>query len=155
LLIVIEFTDPGGRKIGQKREKQSSEEIEIKNRGKKNYRKDKKQFDFDMIISGSSKDLVDYDPYPKWHSDNIGSGGSNQSGFVNEQCDRIIEKIRTEKEQNNLNKLYSEFQQIIYDEQPVIFLYVPTNNIIINSNYEIITSVKKPGYFANTVQIKQ
>jgi len=132
--------------------KKAGVEIEILNRGKKNYRKDKRSFNFDLIVAGSSKDIVDYDPYPKWHSDNIGAGSSNQSGFVNNDCDRIIEQIRSEKDKQKLYKLYRGFQKIIYDEQPVIFLYVPTNNIIINKKYSIKTSVKKPGYFANTTQ---
>lgn len=134
--------------------KKAGIEIEIKNRGKKNYRKDKKRFDFDLIVSGVSKALVDYDPYFKWHSDNIGAGGSNLSGFNNEKCDRLIEEIRTEKAQPKKYKYYELFQQLIYYYQPVIFLYVPTNKIISAKNVNILTSVKRPGYFVNTANQK-
>ncbi len=128
--------------------------IEIINKTRKEYRNDRKTFKFDLLLSTVSKDLVDYDPYPKWHSDNITPGKSNLTGFHTDECDRIIEKIISTKNPKEKDDLYKKFQKIIYENQPAIFLYVPTNNIIVNNKYKIVTSVKRPGYFANTVDLK-
>ncbi len=126
--------------------------ISIVTKNKKNYQRDRKNLKFDMIISNIGKDLVDYDPYPRWHSDNIDPGMTNLSGFHTDKCDSIIEKIQQEKNRTTKDSLYKKFQKIIYENQPVIFLYVPTNNIIVNNKYKITTSIKRPGYFANTAK---
>jgi len=128
--------------------------IEIINKTKKEYRKDRRNLNFDLMLSNVGKDLVDYDPYPRWHSDNTGPGKSNLSGFHTEECDAIINKIISSKNPEEKAPLYKRFQEIIYDNQPAIFLYVPTNNIIVNNKYKIVTSIKRPGYFANTVRLK-
>jgi len=128
--------------------------IEIINKTKKEYRKDRRNLNFDLMLSNVGKDLVDYDPYPRWHSDNTGPGKSNLSGFHTEECDSIINKIISSKNPEEKAPLYKRFQEIIYDNQPAIFLYVPTNNIIVNNKYKIVTSIKRPGYFANTVRLK-
>ncbi len=128
--------------------------IEIINKTRKEYRNDRRNFKFDLLLSNISKDLVDYDPYPRWHSDNINPGKSNLTGFHTDECDLIIEKIIRSKNQKEKKDLYKKFQEIIYENQPAIFLYVPTNNIIVNNKYKIVTSIKRPGYFANTVELK-
>jgi peptide/nickel transport system substrate-binding protein len=151
-----------GRSLGkgialmlQENAKKIGIEINIVNKSSKKFRNDKKRGKFDIIPVPSAKDLVDYDPYPKWHSDNINPGSSNISGFQNKTCDSLIEKILIIKDFNAKTKLYKEFQEIIYKEQPVIFLYVPTNNIIVNSKFDLQVSSKRPGYFVNTIKIKK
>ena len=134
--------------------KKAGIKIKIINKTRKEYRNNRKNFNFDLLLSNISKDLVDYDPYPRWHSDNIAPGKSNLTGFHTDECDRIIEKIISTKNPEEKVDLYKKFQQIIYDNQPAIFLYVPTNNIVVNSKYKIVTSIKRPGYFANTVELK-
>lgn len=129
--------------------------IEIINKSSKNLRNSLKRADFDIAPGVSSKDMVDYDPYAKWHSDNAAPGKSNRYGYSNEKCDEIIENIRNTRDLNKRQKYYMEFQKYIYEEQPIIFLYVPTNNIIINNKFKIQPSVKRPGYFANTIELNR
>lgn len=128
-------------------------QIEIVNKTNKELRNNLKKADFDIAPGVSSKDMVDYDPYAKYHSDNSAPGGSNRNGFSNQKCDELIEKIRNTRDNTIRQKYYKEFQELIYNEQPVIFLYVPTNNIIINNKFKIKPSVKRPGYFANTIEL--
>lgn len=134
--------------------KKAGIDIEIINKNKKAYRKISKSFSFDIIFKQIGKDLVDYDPFPRWHSENISSGKSNLSGFHTLKCDSLIKQILKEKDISKKEILYLKFQEIIHEEQPVIFLYVPTNNIIMNKKYKITTSIKRPGYFANSANYK-
>ncbi|MCB0681686.1 MAG: hypothetical protein KDC32_12325, partial [Saprospiraceae bacterium] len=45
------------------------------------------------------------------------------------------------------DQLYREFQQIVYDEQPVIFLMAPQGRILVHKRFDSFTSVVNPGYF--------
>ena len=120
----------------------------------KTFRSKIRKRDFDMIPLIIPETFADIDPYWKWHSDNAGTGGSNISGFSDKECDAIIEKIRYTRDKKKRAEYYKQFQRIIYDRQPVVFLYIPTNNIIVNNKFLLRPSMKRPGYFANTVKMK-
>lgn len=127
--------------------------IEIVTRPNKSFKKALDDLDFDMAPIIGSQDLADIDPYSEWHSDNIQKGGSNVSGFANADCDKIIDQIRTTRDKNKRNALYLDFQKILYEEQPVVFLFIPTNNIIVSKKFTSEASIKRPGYFANTFKL--
>ncbi|MBK7093774.1 MAG: hypothetical protein IPH57_01415 [Saprospiraceae bacterium] len=130
-------------------------EVEVISRNGKAFKQDLDALKFDLAPIVGSQDLADIDPYPEWHSSNTATGGSNVSGFANQQCDKVIEEIRTTHDKALRKKLYLEFQKIIYDEQPVIFLFIPTNNIIVSKKFNVNASVKRPGYFANTFTLRK
>ncbi len=113
-----------------------------------------KKADFDIIAKVYSKDLVDYSPYPKWHSDNAVTGGANTSRFNNKECDKVIEQIISEKDKIKKEELYLRFQEILNREMPTVFLFGTTENMVVNSKFEVLTSSKRPGYFANTATLK-
>jgi len=147
-----------GKNIGlflQDNAKKAGVIIEVISKSNKEFRTVLKNRDFDIVPSVVQEDLADIDPYWDWHSDNVIPGGSNISGYSNNKCDVVIEQIRNIRDIKERQKYYEAFQLIIYDEQPVIFLYVPTNNIIINKKFKAKTSVKRPGYFANTFELEK
>ena len=65
------------------------------------------------------------DPYSIWHSSSIANRGSNYASFRNAESDRLLEQARTEFDSDKRRQLYYRWQEIIYDEQPYTFLYVP------------------------------
>jgi len=79
--------------------------------------------EFDAILMGWSMP-PDPDPYQVWHSSQV-DAGSNYVGFVNEECDKIIEAARVSFDRNERIALYKRFQQILYEEQPYLFLLAP------------------------------
>ena len=89
------------------------------------------------------------DPYQGWHSESDQPGGGNRSGFRNDEADDLIEEIRTTEDASRRNVLYMELQELIYEEQPVIFLYVPVERMIVNTAIEMTPSSRRPGYFEN------
>lgn len=93
-----------------------------------------------------------YDPSPNWHSSSDRPGGSNRSGFRSDELDRIIEKLRTTEDPTEMNTLYKAFQQIIYDEQPAIFLFTPQERIVASKRIVLKTSSRRPGYFENLIK---
>ena len=109
--------------------------------------------DFGLYPTGVNYGLYPEDLYQSWHSDNDYPGGSNKYGFNHPVADSIIELIRETSDSTRLDHLYREVQAVIYEEQPCIFLYAPTNNIIVNKRLKPMITVKNPGYFLNGFQI--
>jgi ABC-type transport system substrate-binding protein len=92
------------------------------------------------------------DPFPLWHSSNDKPGGSNRSGFRLAEMDKTIEELRSAKDATTRDKLYTRYQEIIYEHQPAIYLYVPLERIMASKKIELITSIRRPGYFENLLQ---
>ena len=71
------------------------------------------------------------DPEQLWHSSLAKvKGSSNAIGFQNAQADAIIEKLKIEYDENARTKLYHEFDQIIHEEAPYTFLYMPKTSLL-------------------------
>lgn len=146
-----------GQQIGlliQPVARQAGIEIEIVNKEFNLIRAAKAKRDFDMTIGGWSQDPSTDDPYQKWHTDSDSPSGGNQFGFGNERSDEIIEEIRTLVSEERRKELYKELQEIIYEEQPCIFLYAPSGRIAINKKFDYEPSVRKPWVFENEMKLK-
>ena len=109
-------------------------------------------YDMTMLIAGQS--VAPDDPHSKWHSDNAKPGTKNITGYVNLEIDKLIDELRTKTDAEARDPLYKEIQRIIYQDQPVVFLYSPLDKIMISDQFEATTTSKRPGYFANTFKVK-
>jgi peptide/nickel transport system substrate-binding protein len=81
----------------------------------------KGEFDAAFLIWTFSTPRID--PTTIWHSSSI-EGGSNYVGFSNERADTLMEKARTTFDRDERNRLYRELGQILYREQPYLFMWV-------------------------------
>ena len=109
-------------------------------------------YDMTMLIAGQAE--APDDPYSKWHSDNAVPGTRNVTGYVNKEVDKLIEDLRAQTESEARAPIYKEIQKQLYDDQPVVFLYSPVDKIIISNKFKATTSSKRPGYFANTFELR-
>jgi peptide/nickel transport system substrate-binding protein len=110
---------------------------------------DRRQNNFDIEPMRMRAQPTLDDPYQTWHSDSDKPGGGNIAGFHNAAADSVINEIRTDTSDKERNDDYYKLQEILYDEQPVIFLYVPLERIIVSKKLEFLPSSLKPGYFEN------
>ncbi|MGQ9863136.1 MAG: ABC transporter substrate-binding protein [Bacteroidia bacterium] len=111
------------------------------------YLENQKKHDFDMYYGGWIGSHNPQDLKQIWHTESWASGGSNYVGFGNAQTDKIIEEVRTELDEQKRNALYWQFQAIVYDEQPYIFLTSPLERIIIHKRFQnAYTTPLRPGY---------
>jgi len=108
--------------------------------------------DYEASASAVGPSLAPYDPYQRWHSDNSVSKKGNVAGYTNARNDELIEKIRSTNNLEERRSAYLEFQQLMYVEQPVIFLYSPTQKFVINKKYKGLFSTKRPGYFVGSFE---
>ena len=112
-----------------------------------------RQFNFDMIPVRPRSNPSNDEPYQTWHSASDQVGGGNRSGFHNPEADEAIMNIRTAETIAERDSNYYRLQEIIYEEQPAIFLYVPLERIIVSKKYTIVSSSRKPGYFENLFRL--
>ncbi len=67
----------------------------------------------------------DPDPYPAWHSSQVGPDGRNLAGYQNEDADRMIEEARQTIDLDKRQSRYYAFQQKFLDDVPSVLLYYP------------------------------
>ncbi len=77
--------------------------------------------------------LADPDLSDVWHSSRAEPGGLNFMGFRNAEADRLLEAAAATLDQDARKALYDRFQEILYEEQPYTFLYVPYSLPIIQA----------------------
>ena len=65
------------------------------------------------------------DQYYFWHSTQIGLKKSNISNYKNVKIDLLLEQGRNTIDLREREKIYQEFQKIIQDDPPALFLYYP------------------------------
>ena len=79
---------------------------------------------FDAVILGWTIPR-DPDAYDVWHSSKTGPAELNHVSFRNDEADALIEKGRRTFDQEERRAAYGRFQEILAEEQPYVFLYVP------------------------------
>ncbi|OPY86468.1 MAG: Oligopeptide-binding protein AppA precursor [Syntrophus sp. PtaU1.Bin208] len=89
---------------------------------------------FDATILGWSIPL-DPDLYDVWHSSKTGPQELNFTSFKNEEVDRLLEKGRGAFDLKERKKTYDRIQEILAEEQPYTFLYVPDSLPIVQARF--------------------
>ncbi len=112
----------------------------------------KRQFDLFMATAGVVNSYDD--PKQFWHTTSDTPDGSNRFGFGNAESDALIEQIRTTLDKQQRNALYKRFQEIVYDEQPAIFMFCPKERILISKKFNAQTYFRRPGYFENMFTVQ-
>jgi peptide/nickel transport system substrate-binding protein len=90
---------------------------------------------FDAVLLGWSLSL-DPDPFDIWHSSKTREGEFNFIGYKNEEVDRLIIEGRRTFDQAKRREIYHKIHEIIFQEQPYMFLYSPDSLVIINKRFQ-------------------
>ena len=105
---------------------------------------------FQMTPLKNRADPFPDDPYNAWHSASATGGGGNRIGYSNPEADKIMEEIRKQGDAAKRKPLYEKLQEILYEDQPVVFLYAPKEPVLIAKRIEQAKpSVIKPGFALN------
>ncbi|HOU50609.1 MAG: peptide-binding protein [Smithella sp.] len=89
---------------------------------------------FDAVIMGWTIPL-DPDAYDVWHSSKTAPEELNFVSYNNPEVDEMLEKGRSTFDQKERKKYYDRFQEILAEDQPYTFLYVPDALVIINKRF--------------------
>jgi peptide/nickel transport system substrate-binding protein len=79
---------------------------------------------FDVVLLGWNIPQ-DPDNYTVWHSSNAVPGGLNFIQYKNPEVDKLLEEGRSTFNDEERRKAYFKFQEILGQDQPYVFLYVP------------------------------
>lgn len=91
--------------------------------------------------------------FSTWHSQSSSGSGNNITGFSNPTVDSLIVAIQSRDLLiDQLYDSYAEFQRLIYQLQPVIFICAPKERIAAKSNIDLPTTLMKPGYLEQLAQ---
>lgn len=89
---------------------------------------------FDAVIMGWTVPL-DPDAYDVWHSSKTKPEELNFISYNNPEVDKMLEKGRTTFDQKERKKCYDRFQELLADDQPYTFLYVPDALVITHNRF--------------------
>jgi len=88
--------------------------------------------DFEATILGWTTGF-EPDQYDIWHSSKTGKKELNFISFKNSEVDELLEKGRRTFDQEKRKAIYFRLQEILAEEQPYTFLYVPEALPIVHS----------------------
>jgi peptide/nickel transport system substrate-binding protein len=88
--------------------------------------------DFEAVILAWGLGL-DPDQYDIWNSSKTGPDELNYISYKNPQVDALLEAGRRTFGEARRRAIYGEFQDIMAEEQPVVFLYVPEALQVVSS----------------------
>ncbi len=87
----------------------------------------------------------DPDSYVLWHSSQTSESGLNVANFTNKKVDQLLEEARLTSDKEERIKKYKEFQEILAEEEPAIFLFSPV--------YTYVHSKKIKGFDVQNILI--
>jgi peptide/nickel transport system substrate-binding protein len=88
------------------------------------------------------------DPFVFWHSTQKKDPGLNLAFYDNKDVDKLLQEARQTMDDEKRNEKYAQFQKLLIEDVPAIFLYSPTYLYPINKKVKGITTEKlaQPSY---------
>ncbi len=110
--------------------------------------------DYEVANRGAGSGPWLDDPKQLFHTDSDNPGGTNYARFGNTESDALIDGIRDAKDEKTRNELYLKFQEIVYDEQPLIFQFAPLDKLAVHKRFEATITRKTPGVSLQMLKLK-
>jgi peptide/nickel transport system substrate-binding protein len=89
---------------------------------------------FEAVLLGWSLSR-DPDNYDIWHSSKTRAGEFNFLSYKNAQVDVLLEEARRTFDQEKRKEYYHQIHQLIYDDQPCMFIYVPDSLSVLHKRF--------------------
>lgn len=87
-------------------------------------------------------EIIKNDPYPFWHSSQTQNPGTNLAVWSNREIDNLLEAGRLTTDIKTKDQKYKDFQAILVEESPVIFLYNPVHLYPVNKKIKGINTLR-------------
>lgn len=107
---------------------------------------------FAMTILGQGFNPTPDEFTQVWASSSVPPNGTNRSGFSDSEADGLIRKIRTTLSAEERDPLYRRFQEILYDNQPMIFLFSPLDRLVVSHRFDFTPKSVRPNLNFNDLQ---
>jgi peptide/nickel transport system substrate-binding protein len=113
-----------------------------------------REHNFDMMLGSWATNSLMEDFTQVWHTQSWTSNGSNYGGFGTTESDSIIDKLKITLDASERAPMIKRFQQIVYDEQPFVFMYALVRRNILHKrlgNAELYND--RPGMLFNNLRV--
>ncbi len=97
--------------------------------------------EYDAVLFGEILGMIP-DPFSFWHSSQKKEPGLNLSEFGNRDADKLLEEARQSLDEQIRAKKYQEFQELVLDDCPAIFLYSPPFVYVVDKSIKGIGAKK-------------
>jgi len=95
---------------------------------------------YDLLLYGLDYG-ADPDPYPFWHSSQVGTAGMNLSNFSDKKADKLLEDARQTYDTNIRNQKYDEFRKILDDQVPYMTIKQESLYYTISNKIKSVTKI--------------
>jgi peptide/nickel transport system substrate-binding protein len=113
-----------------------------------------KAHDFDLLLGSWGGSELPEDYSQLWSTASWASNGSNYSGFGDTTSDSLIAAINTCTSDTLRLKLSHQLQQLIYEDQPYVFLYTSLRRNIIHKRWgNVALFPERPGLYAPSFRL--
>ncbi len=83
-----------------------------------------KERGYEAILFGEVLGIIP-DPFPFWSSAQKNDPGLNLAMYENKKCDKLLEEARQSLDSNVRKEKLEEFQELLIEDAPAVFLYNP------------------------------
>lgn len=102
---------------------------------------------YDATYGAWNNDPYETDNYQLFHSSQAKNRGSNYPYYESPEADRLLEAIRGEFDETKRMEYQKQFQQVLYEDQPVTLLWNPLNPVIWVDRFDNVSwNGVRPGY---------
>lgn len=113
-----------------------------------------RKHDFDVMIAVWGQSALPEDFTQLWHTDSWKNEGANYPGFGDATSDALIDSIKTITDPAERLPLVKRFQKMVYDEQPMIFLFSSMRRNIVHKRFgNVEIYFERPGLLVNNFQL--
>ncbi len=95
-----------------------------------------KKHDYDACYAAWQLNVTPDDPYQIWHSSQTIAEGSNWISYKNPEADKLLEENRITFDDVKRKEILDKWQQMIYDDQPVTFLWSETSRYFYSDRFK-------------------
>ena len=88
---------------------------------------------YEMLLFGEVLEAIP-DPFPFWHSSQVKDPGLNLAKYENAKADKLLETARVSQDAQIRAEKYQEFQNILINDAPSLFLYSPDFVYFVSKN---------------------
>ncbi len=111
--------------------------------------------DFDAMMGGWSSSALPNDFSQLWHTKSWANKGYNFVGFGTPESDSLIELANRTIDPQKRIQIVRRLQEIVYDEQPYVFLFSTKRKIAIHRRFDNIKMYKeRPAVILNNLKLK-
>jgi len=94
---------------------------------------------YQLLLFGQALNIIP-DPFAFWHSSKIDDPGLNLSLYENKSADKALVASREAQTKKEFTENLEEFQEIIIQDKPAIFLYSPDFIYLVSNNVKGINT---------------